>query len=142
MKSGSPISREEIELDSTIRNWDRTKETDPYKYGLESLAAVMEKYSEDYRIKTAYNEFCYPTIEEAVGDLVGDGLLKITIVTIMITRGGSHSELEIPEEIEALRSKYKDVDIQYAWPFDIDAFALFLSNHVKLFDSKIDTNEN
>ena len=49
----------------------------------------------------------------------------------MITRGGSHSEREIPEELEALRIKYPNVEITYAWPFDMDAFALFLSNHVK-----------
>ena len=52
----------------------------------------------------------------------------------MITRGGSHSENEIPEELEALRKKFKGIDIQYAWPFDMDTFALFLSTHVKIFD--------
>ena len=35
-------------------------------------------------------------------------------------------EIEIPEEVNALSSKYKDVEIQYAWPFDMDNFASFL----------------
>ena len=52
----------------------------------------------------------------------------------MITRGESHSEQEIPAELEVLRRKFKDIDIQYAWPFDMDTFALFLSTHVKIFD--------
>jgi len=49
-------------------------------------------------------------------------------------RGGSHSEREIPEELEALRLKYRDIDIQYAWPFDTDTFALYLTTHVRTFD--------
>ena len=53
----------------------------------------------------------------------------------MITRGGSHSEREIPEDLEVLKKKYQDTDIQYAWPFDMDAFALFLSDHVKSFNT-------
>ena len=68
-----------------------------------------------------------------VKELVEEGASKIILVTTMITRGGSHSELEIPEELEVLRKKYKDIDIQYAWPFDMDTFALFLSDHVKSF---------
>ena len=42
IKSGSPITDQEIELDTTIRKWDRTPENDPYKTGLESLASHME----------------------------------------------------------------------------------------------------
>jgi hypothetical protein len=53
----------------------------------------------------------------------------------MITRGGSYSEIEIPEELEVLRKKFNDIDIQYAWPFDMDSFALFLSDHLKTFDT-------
>ena len=49
----------------------------------------------------------------------------------MITRGGSHSENEIPEELKTLRQKYSDIDIEYAWPFSMDAFALFLTDHIK-----------
>ena len=134
VKSGRPITEQEQELDSIIRKWERTKETDPYKFGLESLASSMQPFLSDYIIKTAYNEFCYPTIEEAVNQLIKESILKISIITTMVTRGGSHSEIEIPEEIQNLRSKHKNIDIQYAWPFDIDAFALFLSTHVKNFD--------
>jgi len=52
----------------------------------------------------------------------------------MITRGGSHSEKEIPEELQVLCSKHPNIDIQYAWPFDMDIFALFLTTHIKVFD--------
>ena len=134
IKSGSQISKEEVDLDNKIRMWERTPKTDPYKSGLESLASKMEPFLENYIVKTAYNEFCYPTIEESVEELSKENVSKIIIVTTMITRGGSHSEKEIPEELEALRLKYKDIHIQYAWPFDMDTFALFLTTHAKIFD--------
>jgi sirohydrochlorin cobaltochelatase len=59
---------------------------------------------------------------------------KIIIVTTMITRGGSHSETEIPEELSELSVKYPGIDIQYAWPYDMDVFASFLTTHIKEFN--------
>ena len=69
--------------------------------------------------------------------IISDGMgniSKIIIVTTMITRGGSHSENEIPEELQALRQKHSDIDIEYAWPFSMDAFALFLTDHIKNYN--------
>ena len=86
-----------------------------------------------YILKTAYNEFCYPSIETAVDELSKENVSKITLITTMITRGGSHSEIEIPEELEALSEKYPGIDFQYAWPFSMDSFALFLTDHIKNF---------
>ena len=139
IKSGGSITDQEIELDNTIRRWNRIAETDPYKFGLESLASSMKPFLPEHILQTAYNEFCFPTIDEAVGVLVEKNVSNISLVTTMITRGGSHSEIEIPEEIKALQLKYKETVIQYAWPFDINAFALFLSTHVKTFESKLST---
>jgi len=134
VKSGGEVTSQEVDLDNTIRRWKRTPESDPYKSGLETLASHMEQFLKDDVVKTAYNEFCYPTIEEAVEELSKEDVSKIILVTTMITRGGSHSEREIPEELEDLKQKFKDIDIQYAWPFDMDAFALFLTTHINIFD--------
>ena len=134
IKAGGPITEHEIELDTSIRKWERTPENDPYKTGLESLASHMEPMLEGHILKTAYNEFCYPAIEDAVEELAGENVSKIIIITTMITRGGSHSEKEIPEELHALCSKHPNIDIQYAWPFSMDAFSLFLTTHIKEFN--------
>jgi sirohydrochlorin cobaltochelatase len=134
IKSGSPITQQEIELDTTIRKWERTPKNDPYKTGLESLASHMEPMLEDYILKTAYNEFCYPGIEDAVDELSKENVTKIILVTTMITRGGSHSENEIPEELSEISIKYPSIDIQYAWPYDMDVFASFLAIHIKEFN--------
>jgi sirohydrochlorin cobaltochelatase len=134
VKARGPITQQEIELDTTIRKWQRTSENDPYKTGLESLASHMEPMLEGYILKTAYNEFCYPGIEDAVDELSKKNVKKIVLVTTMITRGGSHSENEIPEELSDIIIKYPSIDIQYAWPYDIDIFASFLAAHIKEFN--------
>ena len=55
VRSGTPITSKEIELDSTIRNWERTPESDPYKSGLEKLASHLAPKLEGFVLKTAYN---------------------------------------------------------------------------------------
>ena len=106
IKTGSEITKQEIELDRAIRLWKRTPENDPYKTGLETLASEMGKFLEGYHIKTAYNEFCYPDIEDAISELAQESYSKIILVTTMITRGGSHSEKEIPEELNKFQRKH------------------------------------
>jgi len=137
LKAGGPVSQQEIDLDKTIRNWERTEKNDPYKAGLEALSAQMEPLLEGYIVKTAYNEFCHPSIEDAVGELAQQDVSEIIIATTMITRGGSHSEKEIPEEIRQLSQKHRDIRFQYAWPFNMNSFAEFLSDHVKSFDPAV-----
>ena len=130
IQTGTPITSKEKELESAIRNWTRSPATDPYKYGLEKLAAHLAPQLEDYILMTAYNEFCYPSIEQAADVLAEKGVTQVILVTTMITPGGSHSEKEIPEEVEALRLKYPNVNYQYAWPYDLDIFSNLLADHI------------
>ena len=94
----------------------------------------MEPMLEGYILKTAYNEFCYPDIEDAIDELSKENVTKIVLITTMITRGGSHSEKEIPEELSDISVKYPGIDIQYAWPYDMNVFASFLTTHIKKFN--------
>ena len=81
----------------------------------------------------AYNEFCAPTLEEAVEDLVKQGATSIIVLTTMFTPGGSHSEVEIPEILDQLRPRFPDVVLRYAWPFDLQSVANTLAEQVKRF---------
>ena len=94
----------------------------------------------NYHVVTAYNEFCYPDIENAISELVEENYSKITLVTTMITRGGSHSEKEIPEELKKFQIQHPTIDIQYAWPFCMKSFAEFLGEHAKSFDKEVSLN--
>ena len=83
----------------------------------------------------AYNEFCAPTVEEAVETLIGRGATAITIVPSMLTPGGSHSELEIPETLEKLRVKHPGIELRYAWPFDLGQVAAMLAAQLTRFQN-------
>ena len=122
-----PPSPEELELDRKIRRWQRTTATDPYQSGLEAVADALRPHLNGALFAVAYNEFCAPTLEEAVEDLVGKGATHITVVTTMFTPGGSHSEVEIPEILELLRPRYPGVKLHYAWPFDLRLIAKTLA---------------
>lgn len=132
--SGGPMSQEELELDRKIRTWPRTPETDPYQAGLELLASHMRPLLNGAKFAIAYNEFCGPTLPQAVETLVAQGVTKITVVSTMFTPGGSHSEFEIPATLDQLRAQYPAVTFTYAWPFDLAQVAKMLMEHVRRFD--------
>ena len=134
-KQNLPMSKEELEIDRTIRQWPRTPESDPYKNGLETLAGQLSSLLGSVTLVTAYNEFCSPTLDEAVEGLVRAGKNHIRLVSTMFTPGGSHSEIEIPEEVRDLRLKFPEVEIIYAWPFDLQNVAKMLFEHIESFHS-------
>ena len=133
--AGQPMSAEELALDTKIRTWPRTPETDPYQAGLEALGTQMKTMVNGALFALAYNEFCGPTLEQAVGDLIQQGAESITVVSTMFTPGGSHSEYEIPEEMEDLRHKHPEVTLFYAWPFNLNHVAKMLVEHIEKFSS-------
>ncbi|HJT19433.1 MAG TPA: CbiX/SirB N-terminal domain-containing protein [Nitrospira sp.] len=124
-------SEEERKLDRTIRRWPRTAESDPYCAGLEAVASVFRTKLDGALFALAYNEYCAPTLEESVEELVRKGATDIAIVTTMFTPGGSHSEIEIPETLDRLRRLYPAVTLTYAWPYDLELVASFLDAQVK-----------
>jgi sirohydrochlorin cobaltochelatase len=128
-----PPSPEEVELDTKIRQWPRTPETDPYQSGLEAVAAQLRANLGEVLFAVAYNEFCAPTLEESVEELIKNGATHITLTTTMFTPGGSHSEIEIPEIFDHLRPQYPRVELRYTWPFDLQLVASTLTEQVKRF---------
>jgi len=131
--AGQPMSAEELELDTKIRTWPRTKETEPYQAGLEELAEHLRPLLPSTYFSLAFNEFCGPTLSQAVEQLISEGAEDITIVSTMFTPGGSHSEYEIPEEMEKLQAKHPQMTFTYAWPFDLHHVAKMLTEHIKGF---------
>lgn len=128
-------STEELDLDTKIRQWPRTAETDPYQAGLETVAARLRTQLDSALFAVAYNEFCAPTLEESVETLIKQGATHIIVTTTMFTPGGSHSEVEIPEILEHLRPNHPGVDLRYAWPFDLELVANTLAEQIRRFSS-------
>jgi sirohydrochlorin cobaltochelatase len=131
--SGKPPSPEERELEARIRRWPRTPQTDPYQAGLEALAAHLRPLLDGVTLTIAYNEFCTPTLEEAVEDLMAAGITSIAVVPSMLTPGGVHSEVEIPEILTHLRRRHPHLDLRYIWPIDLTRVARLLVDQLKRF---------
>lgn len=131
--TNSSMTQEELELDTKIRTWPRTPKTDPYQAGLEKLASHMKTVLNGSLFALAYNEFCGPTLPQAVENLIAQGATHITVVSTMFTPGGSHSEREIPEELAELRIKHPTVTLTYAWPFDLSRVSKMLMEHIQQF---------
>jgi sirohydrochlorin cobaltochelatase len=129
-EAGHPPSVEEMELDRKIRRWPRNAETDPYQAGLEALAAELRPFLDGALFEVAYNEYCAPTLEETVEHLAQQGATEITVITTMVTPGGSHSEIEIPESLDRLRTQFPAVTLRYASPFDLNVVATMLAKQV------------
>jgi sirohydrochlorin cobaltochelatase len=132
-----PPSAEELELDMKIRRWPRTPLTDPYESGLQAVAARLQPQLNGILFGLAYNEFCAPTLEEAVEHLIGQRVTEIIVTTTMFTPGGSHSEIEIPEILDRLRSKHPHVVLRYAWPFDLELVAGTLAEQIRRFSAAV-----
>ncbi len=123
------MTPELAQADRKLRDWPRTPKTDPYKKGLEDIATALQK-TMGQTVLPAYNEFCAPSLEDAFAQAVARGARSITVISTMYTRGGIHSETEIPEMLERLRRAHPQVETRYVWPFDVDAIAGFLAREI------------
>ena len=61
------------------------------------------------------------------------GKVLFAVTTTMFTPGGSHSEVEIPEILDHLRLQHPEVELRYAWPFDLNLVADTLAEQIKRF---------
>lgn len=120
------MSPREAELDKQVREWPRTPENDAYKAGVEEIARALAPKLGGRKLVVAYNEFCAPSVEDAIESLVKEGRTRISLISTMYTRGGLHAECEIPGIVTEARKNHPGVVVEYAWPFDADYLADFL----------------
>jgi sirohydrochlorin cobaltochelatase len=119
-------------LDKKMRAWPRDEKNDPFQAASRELASDLNEIS-GYDVIVGYNEFCAPGINEALQEAVDRSANKIIVATTMMTRGGEHAEKDIPLHISEFRKLYPDIEIIYAWPFDKDKVAHFLSEQISRF---------
>lgn len=131
-RRGGAMTDEEKELDARVRGWPRTPENDPYKGGIERLLAALRAALPESEVVVAYNEFCAPSLEDAVRGLAARGFRSISVVPTMLTRGGVHSEVEIPEVLDELAHALPEgTRVRYAWPFAEADVAALLATRVR-----------
>lgn len=128
--AGGPPSEEEIALDRQIREYPRTRDNDPYREGLSALGAALAPLLDGAELILAYNEFCAPSVGEAVERAVRGGAGRIDVLPSMLTPGGVHAEVEIPESLAEARARYPQIEIRYVWPIDLGAVASLLAGQL------------
>lgn len=119
------------ELEAKIRDWPRDAHNDPYKVGLERLAALLKPLLPADLLEIGYNEFCSPSIPEALERVIGKGASRVLVISTMLTPGGVHSEVDVPRHIESVRKKHPGVRIDYLWPYDLNQVARLLAGQVQ-----------
>jgi len=77
-----------------------------------------------------YNEFCAPTIAEAIDQAVAGGAAQIIVAPTMLLRGNQHTEAEISAIVAEAREQHPDVVPRYAWPFDDDRVVSLFVEHI------------
>ena len=119
-------------LNTKMRNWPRNVQNDPFYIVSQELAVHLSEVS-GYEVIVGYNEFCSPSLDEALQSAANKGANKIIVATPMMTRGGEHSERDIPAKINEFSKLHPQIEIAYAWPFDTTRVARFLSEHISRF---------
>jgi len=112
-------------LERKMRVWPRTAENDPFYAASHTLAAALREAS-GCSVVVGFNEFCAPTVDEALDMAQAAGADEVIAVTPMMTPGGAHAEHEIPAAVAAAQVRHPEVVIRYAWPFDVADVAAFL----------------
>ncbi|MBI3803278.1 MAG: CbiX/SirB N-terminal domain-containing protein [Nitrospirae bacterium] len=122
-------------LDAKMRGWPRTEENDPFFYGSISLAAHLQKEMK-CDVIVGFNEFCAPSVDEALDQAAERNPEQVVVLTPMMTPGGAHSKSDIPAAIEQAQARHPRISFSYAWPFEASEIAKFLAAQVQRFVSK------
>jgi sirohydrochlorin cobaltochelatase len=120
------------QLDAKMRAWPRTGQNDPFYAGSQELAKHLRQES-GLEVIIGFNEFCAPTLDEALERAAAREAGRIVIITPMMTRGGEHSAVDIPQAIRRAQQKFPSQKIVYAWPFATEDIARFLASQVTRF---------
>ena len=127
----SPFSLSESELDRLtelerkMRLWPRDEKNDPFYFGSLKIAQALESLA-GCEVILGFNEFCAPSIEEALEEACRRKAETVLVLTPMLTPGGEHAAREIPEAIKKTKAHHPGIRIIYAWPFEPEEIARFL----------------
>ena len=117
------------ELDAKMRKWPRNPQNDTF-YGAAYRLAECLKEATGYPVVVGFNEFCAPDLHEAIDQAAGQGADTIVVITPIMTPGGIHSEVDIPQTIKQSQARHPAIRFEYVWPFDLRDVAGFLKGQI------------
>lgn len=112
-----------------MRAWPRTAQNDPFYVGSQELAANLSRVT-GCKVIVGFNEFCAPSLDDALNQSIAKGAEKVIVITPMMTRGGEHSEVDIPAAVQTVQAKHPETPILYVWPFRVSEVANFLAAQI------------
>ena len=123
------LERRRLELDAKMRAWPRTAQNDPFYAGSQELAVQLSEAT-SREVILGFNEFCAPSLNEALSHAIARGVEKVIVLTPMMTRGGEHAEVDIPDAVKTAQAQHPEIPIIYAWPFRVSEVASFLAKQI------------
>ena len=130
LASPSEEGRRARELDDKMRRWPRHAQNDPFFFAAQELARALERLL-GFDVVCGFNEFCAPSVQQAFDRAALLDPEEIIVVTPMMTRGGFHSETDIPREVREAQKRYPKLAFRYAWPFETSDIAAFLATQIQ-----------
>jgi len=132
--SAQPSGLEERyrELYHRLCAWPRSARNDPFYTASCELGSLLHRET-GWEVLVAFNEFCYPTTQEAIDRAVAQGAESVLVMTTMLTPGGKHAAQEIPAAIARAQARNPETSISYLWPYEIFEVARFLAAQAERF---------
>ncbi len=112
-------------LEERIRRWPRHEANDPFYAGSLRLKQALERVA-GVEVILGFNEFCAPSVEEALEEACSRSPKTVRVITPMLTPGGEHAAREIPAAVFKVGEKFPEINIVYCWPFEVEEVAEFL----------------
>ena len=117
-------------LAEDVARWPRTATNDPYMASVDSLSRQLGLRL-GHPVFAGYNEFCLPTIGEAIDRAIAGGARTVVVVPTMLLRGNQHTEVEIRGAVDLARGRHPPADIRYAWPIEQGLLVALLADVVR-----------
>lgn len=123
------------ELEAKMRAWPRSAENDPYFAASQEMGARLSDAT-GWPVVVGFNEFCAPTLNESLDEAASAAPDRVFVVTPMMTRGGEHSEKEIPAAVDQAQARHPSVSYRYVWPFPASDIAGFLASQIDRLETR------
>ena len=76
----------------------------------EAIRERVRAQRPEWRIELAYLEIMSPTLESAIGSLVAEGALCVSVFPLFMAQGG-HLKNDLPKILDAIRTRYPKTPI-------------------------------
>ena len=120
------------ELEAKMRAWPRTAQNDPFHAASREMADSLQQATGS-QVIVAFGEFCAPRMNEAMDQAAALSPRRVVVITPMMTRGGEHSEVDIPTQVRRAQERHPSVEFMYIWPFELPEVTRFLANQIDHF---------